>query len=79
MFNIHRFPRWIGNGIAGLSAKLNTDITMKTKQVSETSELIRFKKGLPQGDALCPTQATNAVFSKPCCLEATSDRGLPSV
>jgi len=38
--------------------KWNTDITVKTKQVTETSELIRFKKGLPQEDALCPRLLT---------------------
>ena len=49
MFNLHPFPRWIGNVIAGLSAKWNTKITVKIKQVTETSELIRFKKDPPQG------------------------------
>lgn len=28
---------------------------MATKQGKETSEPIKFNKGLPQGDALCPT------------------------
>lgn len=52
MFNLHPFPRWIGNVIVGLSAKWNTKITVKTKQVTETSELIRFKKDLPQGGGM---------------------------
>ena len=54
MLSLHRFPRWIGNEIARLSAKWNTRITVRTKKGVETSEIIYFNKGLPQGDALCP-------------------------
>ena len=54
MFVLHRFPRWTGNVISRLSAKWNTRINVKKKQGVEISERIRFNKGLPQGDALCP-------------------------
>ena len=54
MFVLHRFPKWTGNVVSGLSAKWNTRINVKTKQGVEMSEHIRFNKGLPQGDALCP-------------------------
>ena len=40
--------------IRNLSACWNTRITANTKQGRETSGPIRFTKGLPQGDALCP-------------------------
>ena len=40
--------------IRNLSACWNTRITANTKQGHETSGPIRFTKGLPQGDALCP-------------------------
>ena len=33
-------------------------IVTEMKQVWETSEIIHFKKGLPQGDFLCPTLST---------------------
>ena len=51
---VHRFPSWIGRVIWNLSACWNTRITANTKQGRETSGPIRFTKGLPQGDALCP-------------------------
>ncbi|PFX31252.1 Retrovirus-related Pol polyprotein from type-1 retrotransposable element R2 [Stylophora pistillata] len=54
MFALHRFPTWIGNLIARLCGRWNTKITAVTKQGVETSERIAFRKGLPQGDALCP-------------------------
>ena len=54
MFSLHRFPRWIGDVITRLSAKWNTKIAVRTVKGFETSERIRFSKGLPQGDALCP-------------------------
>ena len=37
-----------------LSKSWNTIVVATTKQGRETSEPIRFLKGLPQGDALCP-------------------------
>ena len=54
MFALHRFPTWIGNLIARLCGRWNTKITAVTKQGVEISERIAFRKGLPQGDALCP-------------------------
>ena len=54
MFLLHRFPRWTGSVISRLSAKWNTRINVKKKHGVEISERIRFNKGLPQGDALCP-------------------------
>ena len=51
---LHRFPSWICRAIRNLSASWNTRITISTKQGRETSRSIRFVKGLPQGDALCP-------------------------
>ena len=54
MLSLHRFPRWIGNVVARLSAKWNTRITVRTKKGVEISEIIYFNRGQPQGDALCP-------------------------
>ena len=54
MFALHRFPTWIGNLIARLCGRWDTKITAVTKQGVEISERIPFRKGLPQGDALCP-------------------------
>ena len=51
---VHRFPSWICRVIQNLSAFWNIRITTNTKQGRETSGPIRFTKGLPQGDALCP-------------------------
>ena len=59
MFTIHRFPKWFGSTVMKkLTASWNTRIVVETKQGLETSEIIRFKKGLPQGDALCPALFT---------------------
>jgi len=54
MIKIHRFPEWICNTITNLSKTWNTRIVTTTRQGHEQSEIIRFHKGLPQGDALCP-------------------------
>ena len=40
--------------VARLRESWNTKITARTKEGYETSDVIRFNKGLPQGDALCP-------------------------
>ena len=37
------------------SRSWNIRIVTETKQGCESSEIIHFKKGLPQGDFLCPT------------------------
>lgn len=54
MMEVHRVPAWIGKVIKHLSASWNTKIVATTNQGSETSTTIRFHKGLPQGNALCP-------------------------
>ena len=54
MMAIHRFPNWVGKMVSRLCATWNTRIVVTTKQGRETSDLIKFNKGLPQGDALCP-------------------------
>ena len=61
MFSLHRFPWWIGGVIMILSAKWNTTIAVRTVNGLETSERIRFNKGLPQGDALCPRLFTLSI------------------
>ena len=47
---LHRFPFWLCRVIC----KRYTKIVVNTRKGWETSEPIRFNKGLPQGDALCP-------------------------
>ena len=54
MMAVHRFPDWVGKMVSRLCATWNTRIVVTTKQGRETSDLIKFNKGLPQGDALCP-------------------------
>ena len=50
---MHRFPAWLCEVIHKLSAGWNTRISVRTAQGVETSEVITFRRGLPQGDALC--------------------------
>ena len=54
VMRIHRFPKWLCRTISDLAACWNTKIVAVRKQGAEISCLIRFLKGLPQGDALCP-------------------------
>ena len=54
MMTIHRFSLWICRTISNLTRTWNTRIIARTSQGHEQSDIIRFKKGLPQGDALCP-------------------------
>ena len=54
MMKMHRFPLWLNDVIKRLVACWNTRICVKTKRGYEESEMIKFNKGLPQGDALCP-------------------------
>ena len=61
MFSLHGFSRWIGDVVTRLSAKWNTKIAVRTVKGMETSERIRFSKGLPQGDALCPRLFTMSI------------------
>ena len=54
MMILPRFPVWLSRTVEKLSKSWNTRVETTTKQGRETSEPIRFLKGLPQGDALCP-------------------------
>ena len=54
MFNLHRFPLWCSEVMQKLSTSWSTRIMAKTENDLETSDTIQFKKGLPQGEALCP-------------------------
>ena len=49
---MHRFPVWLCKVINKLSASWNTRISVRTAQGVETSEVIIFRRGLPQGDDL---------------------------
>ena len=51
-----------------LSNRWNTRIVVKTKQEMESSEMITFKRGLPQGDAFCPRLFT--LYLNPITLKA---------
>ena len=54
MMTVHQFPDWVGKMVSRLCATWNTRIVVTKKQGRETSDLIKFNKGLPQRDALCP-------------------------
>ena len=54
MIAVHQFRDWVGKMVSRLCATWNTRIVVTTKQGRETTDLIKFNKGLPQGDALCP-------------------------
>ena len=54
MFTLHRFPIWFAKVMEKLANSWNTRIVAQTTQGKEISPTICFKKGLPQGDALCP-------------------------
>ena len=45
---------WLGKVVTKLCASWNTKIATRTMVGEETSETIQFKRGLPQGDSLCP-------------------------
>ena len=49
MIILYRFPAWLFRSVEKLSKSWNTRVMATTKQVRETSEPIRFLKGLPQG------------------------------
>ena len=51
---LHRFPTWLKNVTSKLSASWNTRFQCKTDKGAETSDVISFRSGLPEGDALCP-------------------------
>jgi len=52
IMEVHRL--WLCRAIRNLCANWNSRIAVPTKQANETFSTIRFNKGLPQGDALCP-------------------------
>ena len=51
---VHRFPMWICKVVRKLCDSWKNRITATIKEGSETSLLIYFNRGLPQGDALYP-------------------------
>ena len=55
MMEVHRFSTWLGGGgVHRLCESWNTSLRVvaSTKQGRETSSVIRFRKELPEGDAL---------------------------
>ena len=58
MMILQRFPVWLSRTAEKLSKSWNTRVMATTNQGCGTSEPIRSLKGLPQGDALCPTLFT---------------------
>ena len=51
---LHKFHQWISDTIKNICASWNIKIIARTKNAIEISEPIRFTRGLPQGDSLCP-------------------------
>ena len=68
---MHRFPVWLCKVINKLSASWNTRISVRTVQGVETSEVIIFRRGLPQGVALCPRLFTLCISPVSWMLKAT--------
>ena len=54
MMLMHRFPTWLCRAIQNLSRSWSTGIVTTTSKGREVSDTMRFRKGLPSGDALCP-------------------------
>ena len=54
MFTLHGLPKWFAKVMEKLANSWNARIVAQTTQRKEISPTIRFKKGLPQGDVLCP-------------------------
>lgn len=54
MMQVHRFPEWMVGVMHNLSKSWNTRVVTTTRRGREKSEMIKFNRGLPQGDALCP-------------------------
>ena len=71
MFTVHRFPAWLCKVIHKLSASWNTRISVRTAQGTEMWEVITFRRGLPQGDALCPRLFTLCINLVSWMLKAT--------
>lgn len=51
---LHRFAVWLSKTVEKLSKSWNTRVVTTTNQGRETSEPIRFLKGLSQGEDFCP-------------------------
>ena len=51
---IKRFPAWLCKVVGKLCKSWNTKLVTAKRKGVEISEPIKFNKGLPQGDALCP-------------------------
>ena len=56
-----RFPEWFDLVMEKYAASWNTKIVITTERSREVSDVMRLKRGLPQGDALCPTLFTLCV------------------
>ncbi|PFX29473.1 Retrovirus-related Pol polyprotein from type-1 retrotransposable element R2 [Stylophora pistillata] len=54
MKSLHRLPIWLSRTVEKLRKSWNTRVVATTKLGREKSEPIKFLKGLPQDDALCP-------------------------
>ena len=69
---VHRVPVWICEVVRKLCSAWNTGIVANTKVGNETSPVISFNRGLPQGDARCRrlfTLCLNPVAWKLCSTE----------
>ena len=78
---VHTFPVRICEVVRKLCASWNTRIIANTKVGNETSLVISFNRGLPQGDALCSrlfTLCINPVAWKLCSTEGYTYRLLGS-
>ena len=53
MMQVHRFPKWMVGVMHNLSKSWNTRVVTTTRRGREKSEMIKFNRGLPQGDTLC--------------------------
>ena len=54
MMIIYRFHTWLRGSTENLSRSWSTIIVVTTRNGREASEIIKFRKCLPQGYALCP-------------------------
>ena len=61
IMSLHRFAGWICRTVERLCRSWNIRIVAHTKKGHETSQVIHFNKGLPQGDALCPRLFTMCI------------------
>ena len=71
MMILHRFPTGLKNVTSKLTASWNTKIQCKADKGSETSDVIRFRSGIPQDDALCPRLFTLSMNPVAWMLKAT--------